>query len=621
MGTAADLPIRLRDGLEIGRAVEGGILLADPAVSRRHARVVAGSGGWFIEDLSSRTGTFVNGKPVSSARLVVGDRVRVGPFCLRFDGRCLEWGRAGASIRAVGLEVTRGGQKLLSHAGIGISAGEFVGILGPSGAGKSTLLNILAGLRNADRGEVKIEGEPPARTAATVGFVPQDDIVHTALTVRRALHFAARLRLSRETPPRALSDLVATVVERVGLTAKIDLPTGSLSGGQRKRASVAAELVGCPDILFLDEPTSGLDPSAEFQLMGTLRDIASLGCTVLCTTHITANAHLFDRLVILSGGRIVFDGSPREARNYFQVTDFTEIYEKVRLAPAFAGPVPPPLPAVEVEARRPRTRPPFLRIIASRQAALIAAEPSSGILALGQPVVIAALVAWVSNDTPLALFFAYVATLWFGCGNAAQEIVKERALYLRESLSGLGPVSYLLGKFLVLASVTLLQAALLYLVLQVAEGGLQGVTTWQMVGLAGAALASTAMGLAISAASKSPLQAVMLVPLILIPQILFSGFVPPAGDFQQGPYVVSRAMPSAAAQSCMDTSLLWGRTISGALRVDYPSAFSNLNRDRSLKNGVVFQNVQRGMEGIGILAGWTVGSLGLAAAFLRRKTG
>jgi ABC transport system ATP-binding/permease protein len=177
----------------------------------------------------------------------------------------------------------------------------------------------------------------------------------------------------------------------------------------------------------------------------------------------------------------------------------------------------------------------------------------------------------------------------------------------------------LFAKFLSLAGITALQSLLLYAVMQLCTGGIDGAWQWQIPGLVLAACAAVAIGLAISAFAKSVLQAVMIVPLVLIPQILFSGFTPPAGDMEPGPYLVSRLMPSAAVQSVIDTSLFWQKTISGGMRVDYPSAFSNLNRDRSLKNGRIFTDAKPAWWGLATLALWSAGAYWAAWFALRGK--
>jgi hypothetical protein len=155
--------------------------------------------------------------------------------------------------------------------------------------------------------------------------------------------------------------------------------------------------------------------------------------------------------------------------------------------------------------------------------------------------------------------------------------------------------------------------------MQACHQGLEGVVFWQISALALTSSAAVAIGLAISAWARSVLQAVMLVPLVLIPQILFAGFMPPSGDFGEGPLWVSRAMPSASAQSVMDVSLFWNKKISGSLRVDFPSTFSNLNRDRSLKNGQTFTNPKPAITGLTVLTIWTAGGILAAGFFLGKR--
>jgi hypothetical protein len=192
-------------------------------------------------------------------------------------------------------------------------------------------------------------------------------------------------------------------------------------------------------------------------------------------------------------------------------------------------------------------------------------------------------------------------------------------MFRRERLIGLGRPAYLASKFLSLSALTIAQSVLMFGVMQAFSQGIGGTMVWQMSALVMTALASVAIGLAISAWARTVLQAVMLVPLVLIPQILFAGFMPPAGDFSDGPLAVSRAMPSASAQAVMDVSLFWKKTISGSLRVDYPSTFSNLNRDRSLKNGMVFANPKPALLGLGVLGAWVVAGWFLALAFLKGR--
>jgi ABC-type multidrug transport system ATPase subunit len=620
-------PIPLRDGLVLGRGADADFLLPDASVSRRHVRLHRVAAGWRIEDLGSRSGSYLNGRLFQNEELVFGDLLRIGPFHLRFDGRFLREtaGVTGARLHASGLRKTAGGVRILQDVSLAVEPCQFVGVIGSSGAGKSTLLDALCALRPADAGTVLVDGinlyENYEALREQLGYVPQDDIVPLELPVEEALYYGARLRLPRATPHGEIRRLVRQTIARLGLAERARTPVGKLSGGQRKRVSVGAELLCRPRLLFLDEPTSGLDPAAEFRLMESLRHLASNGCTILCTTHVMGNVHLFDRLAVMHGGRLVYFGEPAGVREAFGVEHLSMLYDRLESRPAAEWPVhreTTPSPDRAAPPEKPR-RAAALPVLLRRQWAILRADWKNFLLMLGQPVFIGLLVTWVSRDPPLVLFFAYIATLWFGCGNAAQEIVKELPMFRRERLIGLGRHEYLLAKFLALAEITCVQSLLLYGVMQAGTRGIGGAVTWQIPGLCLTAIAAVGIGLAISAWARTVLQAVMLVPLVLIPQILFSGFIPPAGEMKTGPYGVSRLMPSAAVQSVMDVSLFWGKKIGGALRVDYPSAFSNLNRDKSLKNGQVFANPRPACRGLLALVAWTVGSYGAACMGLRGR--
>jgi ABC-type multidrug transport system ATPase subunit len=618
-------PVALRDGLVFGRSAEADVLLPHPSVSRRHLVVRATRDGWLVEDLGSKSGSYLDGRLFQRETLTYGDILAVGPFVFRFDGRWLRQAltAGGAAVRAVGLVKTAGAARILDNVSLAIEPGEFVGVIGPSGAGKSTLLDALCSLRPADSGAVFIDGRNLSAHAEVLrdefGYVPQDDIVPLELSVEQALDYSAQLRLPKSTPPGERHRLVIRTIEALGLRERTRTRVGSLSGGQRKRVSVAAELLGRPRLLFLDEPTSGLDPAAESALMELLRRLAANGCTVACTTHVMENAYLMDRLAILRAGRLAFHGSPLDARAHFGVERLTQIYERLDSAPTWSSGTVAEPEGREHHEPAPSRRPAALPILLRREWAILVADWKNLLLALGQPVVIALLVTWVSHEASLILFFAYIATLWFGCGNAAQEIVKELPMFRRERLIGLGRHSYLLSKYLSISRVTVAQSLLAYFVMELAAGGIAGAMGWQIAGLIATSFAAVGIGLAISSFARSVLQAVMLVPLVLIPQILFSGFTPPAGDMKAGPYAVSRVMPSAAVQSVMDVSLLWGQKITGYTRVDFPSAFSNLNRDRSLRNGAVYLASKPAWLGLATLAAWALGTYAAAWAALRKR--
>lgn len=595
--------IPLAGVMRLGRAEDVEIVLSDPGISRQHATIQRTPGGCQVTDLRSRAGSLVNGRRFEKHHLVIGDQLQLGPFFFRFDGQALErtTGLAGVEIEARGIQRSAGPIHILDDVSLRIERGQFVTILGPSGSGKSSLLDTLTGLRPADSGAIRFDGldlyQEYERLRTSLGYVPQDDIVHRELTVGAALLFSARLRLPAGTPALEIEKLVGQTILRLGLEARVHTPIHRLSGGQRKRVSVGVELLGRPAVLFLDEPTSGLDPAAEFKMMELLRHLADGGCTVVCTTHVMENVYLADRLFIIAGGKLVFSGGAQEAREHFGVSKLTMLYDRLEERPAAewreilrksqAGsadgsrvPVderPPPPPRVAPA----QTRAAALPVLLARQWAILRADWKNFLILFGQPLIIALLVAWVTDDVSLSLFFAYLATMWFGCSNSAQEIVKELPIYRRERMVGLGRHSYLVSKFSLLGALTAAQGIFLYACLWGAHyawyvpdpeldlgvtRGLDGSTFWQVGSVMLTAGAAVGIGFAISAVARSTMQAVMIVPLVLIPQILFSGLVVETRDMTRpGVFAITNLMPSYAAQTMMDVGAFWKREITGGV--------------------------------------------------------
>ncbi len=218
-----------------------------------------------------------------------------------------------------------GGRRTLHDVSMTIEPGELVAIVGASGSGKTTLLDAVSGVRPPASGEVRVDGDP-----ASFGYVPQDDIIHRELPLARTLRYAARLRLPAGTSAEEIDDAVRRVLRALDLTARADTRVGSLSGGERKRASIAVDLLTRPGALYLDEPTSGLDPAASADLMRLLRRLAGAGSTVVLTTHAPPDLALCDKVAFLTAeGHLAFFGTPDAARAYFQTDQLEEVYERL----------------------------------------------------------------------------------------------------------------------------------------------------------------------------------------------------------------------------------------------------------------------------------------------------
>ena len=219
-----------------------------------------------------------------------------------------------AAIQVRDLVKTYGETQAVDGLSFTVEEGEVFAILGPNGAGKSTTVEILEGHRDRSGGEVSVLGVDPGRAGADfrdrLGIVLQQAGIDRELTVREVLHYY-RTAYSR---PRDVDELI----ELVELQEKADDRVGTLSGGQQRRVDLALGLVGDPDLIFLDEPTTGFDPAARRRSWDLIRNLTSLGRTVVLTTHYLDEAeNLADRVAVLAGGRIVAEGTPGELRDSF----------------------------------------------------------------------------------------------------------------------------------------------------------------------------------------------------------------------------------------------------------------------------------------------------------------
>ena len=214
-----------------------------------------------------------------------------------------------SAIEVEGLRKSYGGREVLHDLSFTVETGEVFALLGPNGAGKTTTVEILEGYRHRDSGDVRVLGHDPERPGsdfrARIGIVLQSSAVYHLLTVREMLDLFAGYYPA----PRPVDE----VVELVGLGEKRDARVRTLSGGQLRRLDLALALVGDPELLFLDEPTTGFDPGARRQAWETVRELRTLGKSIVLTTHYMEEAQrLADRVAILRDGRIVSTGSPRE---------------------------------------------------------------------------------------------------------------------------------------------------------------------------------------------------------------------------------------------------------------------------------------------------------------------
>ncbi|MEK9517801.1 FHA domain-containing protein [Streptomyces venezuelae] len=558
--------------IRIGRAPDNDVVVPDLVVSRRHAELRAHPDGtYWIHDLGSHNGTYLNGAPVVDARVTPDDIVGIGhcAFCL-IGGQLVEFtdtGEVSLDVQSLAVTVDHGRKTLLDEVSFPVGQKCLLGVVGPSGAGKSTLLGALTGQRPADRGTVLYDGRDLYRDYAElrqrIGLVPQDDILHLQLSVRRALGYAAELRFPEDTEPAERRARVDEVIQELGLVERAQQPIHSLSGGQRKRVSVALELLTKPSLLFLDEPTSGLDPGMDRSVMHMLRGLADDGRTVVVVTHSVLSLDVCDRLLVLApGGRVAYYGPPSEALEFFGFDQWPEAFESFEndrdrdwaglyrssrfhhryVADATARPNVP-VPGAAAEEREPAPPPKAqswgsqLRTLVRRYTAALSADRTFLAIMIALPFVMGAMARALSEggfnqeSTLNVLLILCVGGVLTGAANAVRELVKERTIYRRERAVGLSRSAYLASKVVVLGTITVVQAIVLTLVALIGvplnvPGG-KGVLMPPLVEitLAVALLSFTAMmlGLLVSALVRKEEVTMPLLVLLAIVQVVFCG--------------------------------------------------------------------------------------------------
>ncbi len=301
-------PIPLNgEKVTIGRTPENAVVLNHPQVSARHALLEKVAGGYRLSDQNSTNHVYVNGEHISQRDLQTGDEIRIGPYRLTYSGTELRQYDESGHIRIEARHLKKTGNNhviLLNDISLVIPPRSFVALVGGSGAGKSTLMDALNGLRPAQAGMVLYNNLDYYRNLAAfntqLGYVPQDDIVHRDLTVEHALYYAARLRLPSDFTREQIQWRINEVLADVEMTERRHLLVSKLSGGQRKRVSIALELLANPSVFFLDEPTSGLDPGLDRKMMTLLRRLADRGRTIILVTHATNNINSCDYVCFLA---------------------------------------------------------------------------------------------------------------------------------------------------------------------------------------------------------------------------------------------------------------------------------------------------------------------------------
>lgn len=566
-----------QDVITIGRNTTNRIVLPHPGISREHCVIRKDKNQYVLIGVNRNSGVMVNGKSVTESVILKDkDVIQILDFQLIFTNTCIYYKirNEGISVQVnnVNKFVGKGKKRkqILRNVSCNIGANEFVAIIGGSGAGKTTLMNAISGFEPQFTGEVLCNNINLVKQFQNmkniIGFVPQQDIIYENLTLRKMLMYTAKMKMPKDTSKDEINHRIDEVLEMVELKEHQNTYIRKLSGGQKKRASIAVELLADPKLFFLDEPTSGLDPGTEKNLMTTLSHLSkNQNKTIIMVTHTTANLHLCDKIIFMGpGGRLCFCGSVEEAKEFYQTDDLVNIYNMIYEDPAgcqrkFAdaqaekqhgSQTVMQIRKKQKPANKRENRPEKFKkkresalrqyaILSQRYGELLLNDRPRLIVLMLQPLLIAALLYVVADEkifdiyesTKSMLFALSCSGIWIGLFNSIQEICKERVIVKREYMANLKLPGYIMSKLTLQAMLGLIQSLILTGVFLGLVGKEQEglfveyfqveifLTIWLTV------LASIAMGFVISAFVKSGDKAMAVAPFVLIVQLLFSGIL------------------------------------------------------------------------------------------------
>ena len=548
----------------IGRAENCDIRLKNVAVSRYHAGVRNANGQYYVFDNGSTNGVFVNGSRIQkSYHLSNKDIFTVLNTTFIYDGNVVYYK---VNPEGIALEIhdlnkdvpAKGGKKtILDKVSLSIEPNEFVAIIGGSGAGKTTLMTAMSGFDSKVTGQVYCNGTNLRENFQTlkniIGFVPQQDIIYENITLKKMLYYTAKMKMPEDTSTAEIDARIEEVLGMVELSEHKDTYIRRLSGGQKKRASIAVELLANPGLFFLDEPTSGLDPGTEEHLMRTLSKLSKeQEKTIIMVTHTINNLDLCDKVIIMGyGGRLCYCGSPAGIKDFFQTDDLVKVYDIITADPkgwesrfrmSGINQVSEHAAESNGEAIKPRKVNGFtqLGILVRRYTTLIMNDMQRLALIFGQPLIIGLLLTLVAGsdiyqkftETQSILFTLMSGGIWMGLLNTIQEVNKERVILKREYMGNLKLPVYMLSKYIVQGVISLVQAVILVVTFVLVKGtpSCKGViisnATIEIIVLIFLTIyASAGMGLLLSSLTKSADRAMAIAPFVLIIQLIFSGIL------------------------------------------------------------------------------------------------
>lgn len=564
VGLAAHL--KNKSQITIGRHPDCDIVIDDSVVSRKHASIERKGNDYFVEDFGSLNGTFVNQNRIkanSKVKITPDDIIYIGlhTFSLNAESRDLTKEHA---IQAVNVrKVYKNGNVGLQTINVAIQGQQMVALMGPSGCGKSTLLKALNGDSPASSGQVYLFGlelkQHYALLKQKIGYVPQDDIVHPDLNVIDTLYYAAKLRLADDVTNEEIDGRINQVLTSLNINdPKIRLTkVASLSGGQRKRISIAVELLNKPSILFLDEPTSPLDPETIEEFLKCLRNLCEEGTTVVMVTHKPEDLDFVDKIIFLgTHGYHVYDGTKENFLNHFKKKHIVEVYALLHSEQSskdwnskWVRSVPDEAVTTPSKIQRDRNTNLFRQFywLTIRYFHLKLSNTKNLALLIFQPILIAILLMFVFPNmieivkymNPQGveiseeranigvIFFMAVAAIWFGVSNSAREIIAEKFVYRRERMYNLSIGNYFLSKWVVLSIISLVQLLIFLSMLKMFYSDNMMNFAQSLFFLLFISASAILFGLLLSAISGSAEEVMSILPVALMPQIILAGVISP----------------------------------------------------------------------------------------------
>jgi len=560
--------VHSNDFIYIGRDEQNSIVLNHNTISKKHAVFFHSDGKYYIEDLKSTNGTYLNGTRITSMQPVkMNDVIYIGDTKIIFNGKSLLYNyySKGFGIDAVSLRRTvtvrnssvfrKKKKTILSDVSVSINPGELVAIIGTSGAGKTTLLKCLSGLTKPDCGTVMVNGDDFFKNYDVymniLGYVPQEDAVYDNLTVEELLYYSINLRKSALSKTEIMNQIRQTIKD-VELTGMEHTLIKNLSGGQKKRISIAMELLTEPKLLFLDEPTTGLDPQTEFNIAMLLKKLSHDQKTVIFTTHSTSYLDVCDKIIVMGQeGRLCYFGTPKGTLDFFEVKDYAHIYnlihknieyweDKYKKAHIRHKPL-----ENNKASRHPRhfasigTMSFQTIVLILRYLKLNLRDKMRLAFLFMQVPLIAFLLGLITEgskafkireEASQIILIVACAAVWVGFLNSVQEISKERGIYNRERNAGLSSIAYIFSKIFVLGLFSLIQSFIfvevLSWVIELPKPSLLGSVKMELYAtIFLTTLVSSVLGLCISSLVKNNDRALGIIPVVLIYQILFSGIL------------------------------------------------------------------------------------------------